>query len=91
MGAAGGGVQCLSASPADRARAHYLPEQEADPRTFHGKVAEAEAHDRLLDWVAGGKVTLDEWVSHEMLWDQYRHGFEMVKIKTANKVALTCQ
>jgi len=67
----------------------YLPEQEADPRTFHGKVAEAEAHDRLLDWVAGGKVALDEWISHELPWDQYRHGFEMVKKKTANKVALT--
>jgi threonine dehydrogenase-like Zn-dependent dehydrogenase len=67
----------------------YLPEQESDPRTFHGKVAEAEAHDRLLAWVAGGQVALDEWISHQMPWGEYRRGFEMVQNKTANKVALT--
>jgi len=69
--------------------APYLPEQEADPRTFHGKVAEAAAHDRLLEWVAEGKVALDEWISHEMPWTEYRRGFEMVRDKQANKVALT--
>jgi threonine dehydrogenase-like Zn-dependent dehydrogenase len=67
----------------------YLPEQESDPRTFHGKVAEAEAHDRLLAWVAEGKVVLDEWISQQMPWGEYRRGFELVQEKRANKVALT--
>ena len=67
----------------------YLPEQESDPRTFHGKVAEAEAHDRLLAWVAEGKVALDEWISHQMPWGEYQRGLDMVKEKRANKVALT--
>ena len=35
----------------------YLPEEEGDPRVFRGKVAEAEAHEQLIEWVEQGKVT----------------------------------
>ena len=34
----------------------YLPEEEGDPRVFRGKVAEAEAHERLIEWVEQGVV-----------------------------------
>jgi threonine dehydrogenase-like Zn-dependent dehydrogenase len=67
----------------------YLPEEESDPRVFRSEVAEAEVHDKLLDWVARGKVNLAEWISHEMDWTDYRRGFEMVRDKTATKVVLT--
>jgi D-arabinose 1-dehydrogenase-like Zn-dependent alcohol dehydrogenase len=59
-----------------------------DRRVFVGGVAEAEAHDRLLAWVAQGKVCLDDWISHQLPWMAYRRGFAMVEGKTANKVAL---
>lgn len=67
----------------------YLPAEESDPRVFRSKVAEAEVHDRLLDWTAQGKVNLADWISHEMPWTDYRRGFEMVARKVASKVALT--
>ena len=67
----------------------YLPEEEADPRVYRAPVAEAEAHDRLFDWVAQGTVCLSDWISHHMPWTEYQRGFDMVHDKTANKVALT--
>jgi threonine dehydrogenase-like Zn-dependent dehydrogenase len=68
--------------------APYPSGEELDPRVFRGQVAEAEAHDRLFDWVARGEVDLDDWISHQLPWTEYRRGFEMVEHKTANKVAL---
>jgi threonine dehydrogenase-like Zn-dependent dehydrogenase len=67
----------------------YLAEQEADPRVFRGSVAEAEEHEALLKWVAQGHVNLADWISHVMPWTDYRHGFDMVADKRANKVVLT--
>ena len=67
----------------------YLVTQGSDPRVFRSKVAEAEAHDRLLTWVDQGKVHLADWVSREMVWTEYQRGFEMVKDKTASKAVLT--
>jgi threonine dehydrogenase-like Zn-dependent dehydrogenase len=69
--------------------APYPAGEELDGRVFRGQVAEAEAHDRLFDWVARGEVNLDDWISHRLPWTEYRRGFEMVERKTANKVALT--
>jgi threonine dehydrogenase-like Zn-dependent dehydrogenase len=69
----------------------YLPQQMDDPRVFRGKVAEAETHDRLLQWLAEGKVSLADWVSHVLSWTDYRYGFEMIESKMANKVVLTFQ
>ena len=66
----------------------YLPAEESDPRVFRSKVAEAEVHKELLDWVCQEKVHLVDWVSHEMDWADYERGFEMIKKKTANKVVL---
>ena len=67
----------------------YLPDETSDPRVFRSAVAEAEAHDKLLDWVAQGQVILSDWISHAMPWTEYRRGFDMIAHKTANKVALT--
>ena len=67
----------------------YLPDEMSDPRVFRSAVAEAEAHDKLLEWVVQGKVTLSDWISHAMPWGEYRRGFDMIENKTANKVALT--
>jgi threonine dehydrogenase-like Zn-dependent dehydrogenase len=67
----------------------YLADEEKDPRVFRGPVAEAEEHERLLAWVAEGKVDLSQWISHEMPWADYQRGFEMVATKKANKVVLT--
>jgi threonine dehydrogenase-like Zn-dependent dehydrogenase len=56
---------------------------------FRAKVAEAEAHDQILDWVVQGKLDLNDWKSHELPWVDYERGFEMVASKEANKVVLT--
>jgi threonine dehydrogenase-like Zn-dependent dehydrogenase len=69
----------------------YLPEQTSDPRVFRSKVAEAEAHDQILDWVVQGKLDLGDWTSHELPWTDYERGFEMVASKEANKAVLTMQ
>ena len=42
----------------------------------------------VVAWVAAGDVPLDEWISHQLPWTAYREGFEMVRDKRANKVAL---
>jgi threonine dehydrogenase-like Zn-dependent dehydrogenase len=73
----------------------YLPAEESDPRVFRSRVAEAEAHDRLLNWIEQGQIDLADWVSHEVHWTDYRRGFDMIKLtdqvshKRANKVVLT--
>jgi threonine dehydrogenase-like Zn-dependent dehydrogenase len=67
----------------------YLPQEEADPRVFRGKVAEAETHEQLLDWIEQGRVDPGDWVSHQMPWTEYQRGFDMVASKEASKVALT--
>jgi L-iditol 2-dehydrogenase len=66
----------------------YLPEEESDSRVFRGEVTEAKAHEQLLDWVAQGKIHLQDWISLCLPWHEYNHGFEMVSQKTANKVVL---
>ncbi|MBL7200909.1 MAG: alcohol dehydrogenase catalytic domain-containing protein [Anaerolineae bacterium] len=67
----------------------YLPDQMSDPRVFRPGVAEAEAHDTLVRWIAEGRVDLSDWISHQMPWTDYRRGFDMVHDKTANRVILT--
>jgi threonine dehydrogenase-like Zn-dependent dehydrogenase len=67
----------------------YLPEEEGDPRVFRGKVAEAEVHEQLIEWVEQGRVHPADWISHRMPWTEYRRGFDMVANKEANKVVLT--
>jgi len=67
----------------------YLPEEEGDPRVFRGKVAEAETHEQLLDWIEQGRVDPGDWISHQMPWTEYQRGFDMVASKEANKVVLT--
>jgi threonine dehydrogenase-like Zn-dependent dehydrogenase len=67
----------------------YLEAEMDDRRAFRGRVAEAEAHDRLVDWVAQGKIALSDWISHQMPWTKYQRGLQMVHEKEANKVALT--
>ncbi len=67
----------------------YAPADEADPRAFRGQVAEAEAHDQLLQWTAEGKIRLADWVSVVLPWTEYVRGFEMVERKRANKVVLS--
>jgi threonine dehydrogenase-like Zn-dependent dehydrogenase len=66
----------------------YLPEEEGDPRVFRGKVAEAEVHEQLIEWVEQGKVRPADWISHQMPWTDYQRGFDMVARKEANKVVL---
>jgi threonine dehydrogenase-like Zn-dependent dehydrogenase len=52
-------------------------------------VAEAEAHDQLLEWVEQGKVNPEDWISHHIPWTEYQRGFDMVARKEASKVVLT--
>jgi threonine dehydrogenase-like Zn-dependent dehydrogenase len=86
VGAADGRVNLYGIAPESEP---YLPEEEGDPRVFRGKVAEAEVHDQLLEWIEQGKVDLADWISHQMPWIEYQRGFDMVAGKQANKVVLT--
>ena len=67
----------------------YLAAEEADRRVFRANVAEAEVHDKLLEWIAQGKIHLEDWISHVMPWSDFQTGFKMVRSKKANKVVLT--
>ena len=67
----------------------YIPEELSDPRVFRSKIAEADAHDELLDWINRDRVNLADWVSHKIHWTEYKLGFEMVREKKSNKVVLT--
>lgn len=83
---AGGRVNLYGIAPQSEP---YLPEGEGDPRVFRGKVAEAEAHEQLLEWVEQGVVNPADWISHQMSWTDYQRAFDMVASKEANKVVLT--
>ncbi len=85
LAAANGKVNLYGIAPESEP---YLAKEEQDERVFRGKVAEAEAHDRLLAWVREGKIHLADWVSDVLPWQEYAQGFEMVKQKKANKVVL---
>jgi threonine dehydrogenase-like Zn-dependent dehydrogenase len=66
----------------------YLPGEETDPRVFRSKVAEAETHGKLLEWITEQKIVLSDWVTCTLPWSDYSKGFELVKHKKANKVVL---
>ncbi|MBM3496539.1 MAG: hypothetical protein FJX72_19810 [Armatimonadetes bacterium] len=66
----------------------YAPADMADPRTFVGKVAEAEEHDALLELMADGKVALKDWVDRILPWTDYEVGFDLVVRRQARKVVL---
>ena len=82
---AGGRVNLYGIAPLSEP---YLPEEEGDPRVFRGQVAEAEAHEQLIEWVEQGKVRPADWISHQMPWTDYQRGLDMVANKEANKVVL---
>jgi len=69
--------------------ASYLAADQADRRVFRSRVAEAETHGKLLDWIQAGEIRLAEWISHQLPWTEFQRGFEMTEHKTANKVVLT--
>jgi len=66
----------------------YTPEQENDPRVFRSKVIEAEVHDIVLEHIRAGRVRLNSWYSHELPWEDFQKGFNMVQQKKAVKVVL---
>ncbi len=67
----------------------YLEKEETDFRVFRSDVIEADAHTRMLEWVAGGEIQLSDWVSHVLPWAEYQKGFDMVQKKEAVKMVLT--
>jgi len=67
----------------------YAPEQEADPRVFRAKVAEAEAHEELIEYMERGEIRLDDWITHVLPWMEYQRGLDMVVEDTSSKIVLT--
>jgi threonine dehydrogenase-like Zn-dependent dehydrogenase len=69
----------------------YDPADQADPRVCIPRVEEADTHEQMLDWVAQGKINLDDWYSATLPWQEYALGFEMVQANHAAKVILTME
>ncbi len=67
----------------------YLEQEETDSRVFRSDVTEADAHNRILEWVASGEIRLSDWVSHVLPWTEYQKGFDMVQKKEAMKMVIT--
>lgn len=66
----------------------FAPSDMSDPRTFVGKVAEAEEHDLALALVASGRLRLPDWVDCVLPFEQYAQGFAAVAERRARKVAI---
>lgn len=66
----------------------YLPEKKSDPRVFQLKIAEAEVHEELLQYIENGKVDLTDWVSHVIPLPEYQKGFYIVKKDKPTKVII---
>ena len=66
----------------------YEEAQEADPRVFRSKVAEAEAHEELIQWMGKGEIVLSDWITDVLPWTEYQRGLDMVKENTSSKVVL---
>ena len=67
----------------------YAEADQKNPVVGSPRVAEAEVHEQLLDMVQQGQVTLSDWVSETLPWQEFALGFERVWRKEANKVVLT--
>jgi len=67
----------------------YVAAEEADPRVFRSDVAEAEAHEKIIQWVDEGELCLSDWITDVLPWTKYQRGLDMVKKNTSSKVVLT--
>lgn len=67
----------------------YAPAQEADGRVFRSRVAEAEVHEKLCQWVEQGEIRLSDWITDVLPWIEHQRGLDLVKENTSCKVVLT--
>jgi len=61
------------------------------PRVSTPRVEEADVHQLMLDWVAQGKINLDDWYTTTLPWAGFEKGFQMVEQNHAAKIILTME
>lgn len=62
--------------------------ERSHPRVSTPRVEEADVHQLMLDWVAQGKIDLDDWYTAVLPWTEFEKGFQMVEQNHAAKIIL---
>jgi threonine dehydrogenase-like Zn-dependent dehydrogenase len=80
-----GKVGLYGVTPADDP---WRAEERNHPQVSTPRVEEADVHQLMLDWVAQGKINLDDWYSAAIPWSEYEKGFQLVEQNHAVKIIL---
>jgi threonine dehydrogenase-like Zn-dependent dehydrogenase len=69
----------------------WNPAERNLPQVSQPRVEEADVHQLMLDWVALGKINLDDWWTGIVPWTEYERGFELVEQNHSAKIILTME
>jgi threonine dehydrogenase-like Zn-dependent dehydrogenase len=69
----------------------WLLAERNQPQVSSPRVEEADVHQQMLDWVAQGKINLDDWYSAVLPWTEYEKGFQLVEQDHSAKIILTME
>ncbi|MBE0697088.1 MAG: alcohol dehydrogenase catalytic domain-containing protein [Anaerolineaceae bacterium] len=69
----------------------WIPAERNHPRVSMPRVEEADVHQQMLDWVAQGKINLDDWYTAAIPWSDYEKGFQLVAQNHAAKIILVME
>lgn len=88
LAGAQGKVGLYGVTPADDP---WDPAEKSHPQVSTPRVEEADVHQQMLDWVAQGKIHLDDWYSAVLPWAEFNTGFQMVEQDHSAKIILTME
>jgi len=83
-----GKVGLYGVAPQD---APWDEQERSHPRVSTPRVEEADVHQLMLDWVAQGKIDLDDWYTTTLPWTEFAEGFRQVELNHAAKIILTME
>jgi threonine dehydrogenase-like Zn-dependent dehydrogenase len=61
------------------------------PQVSSPRVDESDVHQLMLDWVAQGKMNLDDWYTSIVPWTEFSRGFEMIQQNHSAKIILSME
>lgn len=69
----------------------WLAAEYKHPQVSMPRVEEADVHEQFLEWVAQGKIHLDDWYTATIPWTEYQQGFELVEQNHSAKIILSME
>ncbi len=69
----------------------WLAGERNHPRVSTPRVEEADVHQQMLEWVAQGKINLDDWYTTVIPWTEFARGFQMVQQDHSAKIILSME